>query len=484
MNIALIMVIAYLVITTIISLFFARRNKNSKEYFAASRSLGTALIVTMLFSEIVAGSGTIGNAADAFSGGVSSVWANWGMALGCFIFVPLVGKFYRSMAVHKDVVSIPQAYYYRFDKRVRIVMVVIMVVVYVILYSTQATAAASIIAPMLGVDKALVTWIVTALFILVTITGGMGGIAWMNAIHALVMYVGMFIVCFKALSTVGGMEALTATLDSSYFSLAQPNLATTLASALGTALSFLAAANITTCTFGAKNLHSAQRGVFIGGIIVIPFALAPALIGMCAKVLMPGIAANSALYGMANHLGVGFAGLVSMAIIAAIWSTAPTLLLIVCTTITRDIFKSYLRPEASDREQIRFSRILAVVIGIVGTLVGMNAASILGQMLGAFQIRSVAGIVLMVAIFWPRVSSSAAFWSMLAGGIVAAVWQFGGKPFGLSPLWPAALVCLTILIPMTLLSKEKVAPGYRLYQEAVDDMRRQESEAELAKETG
>ena len=461
------MLIGYLAITTAVSLVFTKKNANAKQYFVAERSLGTVIIIAMLFSEIIAGAGTIGNAASAFQSGLSSVWANWGMAIGCFLFVPLVAKFYRAMAVEKGVMSIPQAYYYLFDQKTKTLMIVIVVVVYVILYSTQAVAAASIIAPLLGTDATVTAWCITGLFILTTITGGMKGIAWMNTLHAVIMYGGMAVVTFKAISSVGGMEALTNTLPQSYFSFAQPTLLTALAGALGTGLSFLASSNVTTCVFSANSQKAANRGILLGGLIVIPFALFPALLGLCAKVALPGINPNGALFGMANHLGPVYGGLVSMAIIAAIWSTAPTLLLIVTTTVTRDLYKACLRPQASDRQQLVFSKLLAVAVGIGGTLLGMNASSILNQMLGAFQIRSIAGIVLVFAVFWPRVTANAAFWSMLLGGAVAAVWQFSGQPFGIAPLWPAAAVCMIVLIPFTLASKQPVSPGHQLYRESL-----------------
>ena len=467
MTIPLIMLVSYLALTTVISLFFAKKNSNSQQYFVAERSLGTAIIVTLLFSEIIAGAGTIGNAASAFQSGLSAVWANWGMAIGCFIFVPLVARFYRSMAASKGVMSVPQAYEYMFDKRTKTLMIVIVSVVYIILYSTQAVAAASIMAPLLGLDAMIVTWIITGLFILTTVTGGMKGIAWMNAVHAAVMYIGMVVVATRSVSTAGGIQTLTQQLPSTYFSFTQPDLSTTIANALGTGLSFLAASNVTNCVFSAKSSQAANRGIIIGGLVVIPFALCPALIGISAKVAMPGIVPNNALYSMANSMGSVYGGLVSMAIIAAIWSTAPALLLIISTTITRDLYKSFLRPESTDKQQVRFSKVLVVFVGIIGTLLGMNAGSILGQMLGAFQIRSIAGIVLTCAIFWPRVNSNAAFWSMLCGGVVAAVWQFGGKPFGIAPLWPAAAVCLIVLIPMTLHSKEEKSPGHLIYKAAM-----------------
>jgi len=56
-------------------------------------------------------------------------------------------------------------------------------------------------------------------------------------------------------------------------------------------------------------------------------------------------------------------------------------------------------------------------------------------------------------------------------------WQFGGQPFGIAPIWPGALVCLLIMVPITLASREKVSPGFRLYSEAVKEMENMESEA-------
>ena len=155
-----------------------------------------------------------------------------------------------------------------------------------------------------------------------------------------------------------------------------------------------------------------------------------------------------------------------MAIIAAIWSTAPSLLMVISGTFTKDLYCAVINPHASEKQQLRFSYVIIVIAGIVGTWLGMGASSILNQMLGAFQIRSVVGVVLLAALAWPRVNSRAAFWSMMGGGIVAAGWFFAGNPFGIAPLWPATAVCLVILIPITLSGKEKVSDGYKKYMEA------------------
>jgi len=155
---------------------------------------------------------------------------------------------------------------------------------------------------------------------------------------------------------------------------------------------------------------------------------------------------------MAAYLGPLFAGVVSMAVLAAIMD-AGGLLLIATTTVTRDLYVP-LFPNSTDKQQLAVSRIAAIVLGLIGTWFGLRAESILGQILSAFQIRSVAGIVLFVAILWKRVSNDAAFWSMLCGGITATIWVVFGNPFNIQPLWPAMLITFIILIPMSIMNRE------------------------------
>jgi SSS family solute:Na+ symporter len=105
-------------------------------------------------------------------------------------------------------------------------------------------------------------------------------------------------------------------------------------------------------------------------------------------------------------------------------------------------------------------------------------------MLGAFQIRSVVGIVLVAALFWPRVTGNAAFYSMLVGGIVAAAWHFLGNPLGLQPLWPAAAACLAILVPTTLATGGRMSDGYRMYAECAAKLRETEGRLETVEAVG
>lgn len=473
MNFTIIMLVIYMAITIGISLYFRKRNNTAKQFMTANGELGVGLIVALLFSELIAGAGTIGNAQKSFNMGFSSVWADWGLAIGVILFIIFGLKFYRAMNKAKGAISVPEAYKYIFDEKCRVVMLFVIAITYLILFSNQPAAVGTIIGPLFGINETLVAWIAAAIFILVTLLGGMKGVAFMNIVHAVIMMVGLAFIAYNSVQYAGGMDVLHATLPETYFSFTQPDVFTTIANGLGTAISMLAAATAVTVCITAKNLKTARIGMPLAALVVAPFALFPSIIGMCAKVVLPNIDPSSALFSMANELGEVYAGIASMAIIAAIWSTAPVLLMITSTTLTRDFYKK-IKPKATDKEEVFVSKACIVIVGIIGTILGLNADSFLDQMYGAFQIRSIVAITLIIALFWPRVSTTAAFWSMLIGGATAAIWFFAGNLFGISCFWPGTAVCIIILVILTLVSKERVAPGYKLYKESVASMLEEE----------
>ena len=377
------------------------------------------------------------------------------MVLGVLVFVFCTAKFYRR-AGHFGVMSVPEAFAFRFDKRVRLVVLVIIMFVYGIIFSQQPIAAAALLSSMLGVNKAVLAWIVGILF------------AYM-ALHGLKGIAGMFVVSFLAVGKAGGLAYMMANTPAHYFTVTYPDKITVAAQVLGAAFSMILSSTVVNCCLGAESLKTAKSGIVWSGILVIPFALMPALIGIAGFVTMPDAQAGNIIYTMAESVHPVFSGIVSMAVLAAILSTGPGLLLSLSATLTRD-FYMLVRPQASEKEQIRFSKGSIVVMALVATGFGLTTSSILTQILGAFQIRSVAGVVLIIALVWKQVSNRAAFWSILIGGILAGVWHFSGNPFGIQPFWAAVPASVVILTVLTMLEKEKISPDYLAYYNKIKDV--------------
>jgi SSS family solute:Na+ symporter len=460
----------YFTLIFAISFYISRSNKSIQDFLVAKRELGILAIIPMLFSELIAGSGTVGNSATAYRIGISSVWMNWGTAIGCLVTVLLVNKFYRVMSL-RGKMSVAESFASYFDDRTRIVMMCITAIVYTIIFSLQPAAAAGILSPMLNVDSNTIIWFVGISFIAIAVLGGLKGIARVNFVHAIVMYLGLGFATFVVLRYIGGVSTLKAELPQNYFNLMEPGFFTVFAWVFGTAVNVPAGSMVAGVVFGAKSLKTANKGMIIASLLIIPFAVLISLLGMSAKASGLEIAANNAIFTITSHISPTIAGISSMAILAAILSTAPIMLMMVGGTITRDLYKGIINKDATSKQQLIVTKVVIIVIGLLGIYLGLNTRSILGRLLGALQIRSVSGLILMIALYWPRVNNKSAFWSIAFGGIVAAVWFFAGNPYGIEPLWPSIIVAFAVLVPLTVMSKEKVYKGNLEYKASLEEFK-------------
>lgn len=466
----LIMVIGYIVLTTAVGWILSTRAKSRNDinsFFVGKKELGAVLVCFTMFGEMIAGSSTVGSAQTAFGLGLSSAWTNWGQSLGVFVFVFTVSKLYR-VAGHYGAYSVPEAFEFRFNsKKCRMVVMVIVLVVYGILFAMQPKAAANIIAPMINVDVTVMTWIMGIIFVLQALVG-LKGIAAMNVVHSLILYIGCVVVGVLAWNHVGSLDIVRNTLGGEFLSVTQPSVSTVIGNAAGGLFAFILSTSLVANVYSAKSKKAANAGVLAAAILVIIFAFFPALIGMFGKVMYPDGDAGTIFYTVADTFGPAIGALASMAIIAAVFSTAPAFLLTLSTTLTRDFYLTLLKKNATDRQQLNFSKWAIVGIGVVATFLGIYASNILTQVNGAFQIRAVAGLVLIIGAYWKKVDRNSAFWSMLIGGIVAAVWHFAGQPFGIVPFWPGCGVGLVLLIVLTLCNGQKISDDYARYKSLMD----------------
>ncbi|MFC2016717.1 hypothetical protein ACFLUF_03280 [Chloroflexota bacterium] len=207
--------------------------------------------------------------------------------------------------------------------------------------------------------------------------------------------------------------------------------------------------------FAAKDESSAKKGALSAGIFVFFFCFLPLLIGLSAQVVMPDIPSRLALWEMGEYCGVAISTLVSMGVIAAVFSSTPGFLLSAGALATRDIFL-VIKPEASDRAQLAFSRILILILGFGGAWFALTQSSILGMTLRLHQTRAILAVVLIISVLWRRIHSTAALWTIVLGGGSGIIWFLAGSPFGVEPLWPGFGIGILSLIITSL--KKRPSP--------------------------
>lgn len=467
--IQIVIVIFYFALIIAIAFYMQRRTKDIKDFMVGSGVMGVGALLPMMFGEYIAGSSTTGGASMGYSIGFAGAWYSLGLAIGAFLCMLGAIKFFRVMG-SQGAQTLGHSFEMYFSKRYSMLLTLITVVVYLIYYALQPVAAASIIAPMFGVSYAVARWVISIFFIIMAAAGGIKGLSRMNFVHSIVMYVGFIITAFLAVRFIGGTEQLMM-LPSSYFNPFSRGHLTTFSWALGTALSMPAGAMVCNAAISAKSFKTAKTAFFLAGIILIPFGFICSLIGMAAKAggLVPTVV-NSVLYDMASTISPVIGGIASMAVLAAVMSSAPAFLLMFSNTFVGDVYTRRIKPDATSNEQLVVSRISIVVVGIICTYLGGNVSSVLGTLLSAMQIRNIAAVVLFAALLWKRVNEKAGFWSLLIGGIIAAAWFFLGNPYGIEPIIPSCIVGIIVLVAITLITSKGEYEGHKRYIQAKNEL--------------
>jgi gamma-glutamyl-gamma-aminobutyrate hydrolase PuuD len=116
----------------------------------------------------------------------------------------------------------------------------------------------------------------------------------------------------------------------------------------------------------ARDVKTAKKAAWITALVVAPFGILTALLGMAARVKFPELVnAKLALPTLMMHLSSVLGGIVLSSILAEILSTVSPIILACGTMVTKDIYQRRLKTNADDREILRVSRIVTGLAGLI-----------------------------------------------------------------------------------------------------------------------
>jgi len=155
-----------------------------------------------------------------------------------------------------------------------------------------------------------------------------------------------------------------------------------------------------------------------------------------------------------RYMPAGVVGLVMAAIFAAAMSTISAEINSLATVSVIDVYKPYLKKQASDWHYLNASRAATVFWGayaVVTAEYGKSLGSLIEavNMVGSLFYGGLLG-VFVLAFFFPRVGGTAAFLAVLAGEAAIFAAHIDGR---ISFLWYNVLGCLVVVVTGVLLSR-------------------------------
>ena len=363
------------------------KDVRAEEYFLSARSLKWPSIAMSTIATNIQAGHFIGMAGSAYLYGLAQanleINAIFGILVAAFFFVPLY--------LRMKVITITQFFEAKLGPQVALAYSVLMIVLYSLLYlGTALFWAAYAIDGIFNNQMAVlnsdpmvrlgIIIVATGVFSAVyTYLGGLRAVVRTDIVQLVLVVVGGLITLSAAIHHLGGWSSLwTSTGDLMHLHLPQDHETLPWVGLFGMFLLNLnywgANQIILQRALAAKNLRHAQIGLLVGGALKYLMALI---------IIVPGIALagilrenplddpDMAYLTLVNMLlPAGVRGLILCGLFASLMSTLDSIYNSVSTLWSIDIYKRYLKPDASEYQVVRAGKRAIIATLITGVLFG------------------------------------------------------------------------------------------------------------------
>jgi SSS family transporter len=445
------------------------------DYYVAGRTMSRWVIAGTYAASFLSAGSFLGTIGYNYAYGWAAVWQLLGTLSALFFLgILLSAKFWR-FGYYNEGYTLPDVFALRYSQKwSRGVFSCVILCMYTFGMAAMYMGFNSVLGTVTDLPYMGAIAIGAIVVLVYTISGGSRAVAWTDTACFVIMLGSMVVMIPVILYLSGGFEELAIAYANTPPRLEGTNWAegqelVSITNSYLTATVSLAWFSIwlfgnisqphqITRMYLAKNEKEARSAV---AMVIIPFALiylSGMLIGSYARVIEPSLSKIDMAFPMTvmHIFPPVISAIILMGIIAAIMSTASTMLIICSQCTGYDIYKSIINPEASEKKILTISRSTMLICTVISLIVAYLAQTLPGLLFlwsSAFSVMGAAVFPsLLAAFYWKRANAAGNLASMLVGMIITLIW-FGIpelRPFGLHPILPGLVVSTAVLIIVSL----------------------------------
>lgn len=500
----LIAMAGYMLIVILIGVFFAKKSQaNSENYFLGGRSLGPWVAAMSAEASDMSGWLLMGLPGVAYWCGIAdAAWTAIGLAVGTYVNWLIVSKRLRSYSlVFGDAITVPDFLSNRYHEKKKVILGVsaMFILIFFTVYAASCfVTCGKLFSGLFGYSYHSMMIVGAAFVLIYTILGGFLAESASDFMQAVVMIIALVGVLVSGVIHAGGLEAVIENAKAipgylSLTSLATPVVGAegvqqtlenaplfgeagkygflTILSTLSWGLGYFGMPQVLLRFMAIRKRSELTRSRRIATVWVLISLTAAVFIGILGRYILPTDVALATKSGAENvfaelarllfHPIV--AGVVMAGILAATISSSDSYLLIAASAVSKNLFEGIIKKDATDKQVMRVSRVMLLVISIIGMAIAWNENSII------FEIVSFAwsgfgatfGPIMLFSLFWKRTNRAGAIAGILSGGITVFVWKLLLKPLGgvfaIYELFPAFIISCIFIVVFSLCTKKPSA---------------------------
>ncbi|SHL32299.1 sodium/proline symporter [Halomonas caseinilytica] len=409
-------------------------------YYLSGRNVGPLVTAMTMQSTSMSGYMFLGAGSLGYTQGYYGFWYAAGDIGGGVVNLSVLGRRMRKLSQIMGALTSIEYLEKRYpSKWVRLISAVLSVFLLGAYVLAQFIAGGKGLEMVTGLPYEASLLIAVAVILAYTLMGGYGAVAYTDLLQSLVMLVGIVWILFATLQEVGGLTAANealAALDPTLLSVWGRDLAyegqwgIVLGALLIFSIGYMGWPHVVTRHMAMRNPFHARRAGVYSTLWNLVFVSAPYILGTLAILVLPDLDdPEQAIFALAqNLLPAAVVGIVMAAIMAAIMSTADSILLQTGSIAARDLYERFINPRMEEKQMVRVSQLIVLLLGMACAVIALFeppavfsivvfTTSVLGS---AFLPAYVA------AVWWKKANTPGALASIIVGAVVAFLWKYLG----------------------------------------------------------
>jgi SSS family transporter len=403
-------VVGFFLIRLAIGYYASRKVSNTTDYIVAGRRLPIYLTGASIMATWFAAETLMGASSTAYQWGFQGVvFDPFGAAL-CLL---LSGFFFIRIMRRARYLTIIDFFERRFGKRMAVAGAIIQMITYFGWTAAQIVAGGNIVHALLGWPVSIGMIFVATIVIAYTMMGGMWADTLLDFMQMFLTAGGITLIFFGMMNAVGGWDTFVANAGSLFVS--QPFTLMPIPGegylgytgstgwiywagawmALG--LGSIAAQDLMQRSMSSRNEATAVHGTYLAAILYLVFGVLSPIIGLAMFALNPAIAPENTEFLLVTasleHLSPILTALFIAALCSALMSTSDSSILAGASVFTENLLP-YFKKNMTEKNQLRWTRLMVLVIGVISLLVALFAATI-------YKLSVFAWTVILVGVFAP-----------------------------------------------------------------------------------
>lgn len=466
----------YLIGMMIIGIMAAKMTKNLNDYVLGGRRLGAGVAALSAGASDMSGWLMLGLPGAVYVSGLGSIWLPIGLAIGAYLNWQFIAKPFRVYTeVANDSITVPGFFENRFrdqSKILRVVSAIVILVFFTFYTSSSLVGGAILLENSFGMDYIVALWVGAAVILSYTFFGGFLAASWTDFIQGILMFLSLIIVPIVAIYELGGWNKAVqqiGTIDTSFLNVYSGATTIGVISLLAWGLGYFGQPHIIVRFMGIKSTREIPKARLIGMVWMILSLFGAMFIGFAGIAYFADSPLQNSETVFIMFSQVLFnpwaAGFLLAAILSAIMSTVDSQLLVSSSALAQDFYKSIFRRNASKKEEMIVGRIAVLVIAVIAILLGYDPNSKVLELVSYAWagFGAAFGPVIILSLFWKRMTRNGALAGILTGAITVIVWaQLTGGLFDIYELAPGFLFGGLAIIILSLLDK---APSKEIQEE-------------------